>query len=144
MFVLAVAMACTDADTPVSDGGPADPPAGPAEPPVGPGGAQPITPEPGVGENIRSRPFDRAEVDADDRSIEVFFYGGVQECYVLDQVEVERPDPTTVTITLHEGARPGADICPEIAVYYVTTVELDGPLTEGTQVVDGTDGQVKS
>jgi hypothetical protein len=139
LLALAVS-ACADGDTPVSDGGGAEP----TDPPAGPGGAQPITPEPGVGNNVRARQFDRAVIDAQDHSIEVFFYGGVEECYVLDRVDVERPDPHTVALTLHDGGRPGARVCPEIAVSYVTTVELEEPLAAGSRVVDGSDGQVKS
>jgi hypothetical protein len=40
--------------------------------------------------------------------------------------------------------RPGADVCIDIAVSYVTTVNLPAAAPPGTVVVDGTDGQIKS
>ena len=110
----------------------------------GAGGAQAVTPEPGVGENLRARPFDRAEVAGDGATVDVYFYGGVAECYVVDRVEVDRSDPAAIELTLFEGGRPGADVCIEIAVAYVTAVRLDPPVDPATPVVDGTDGLVKS
>jgi hypothetical protein len=110
----------------------------------GAGAAQAVTPEPGVGENLRARPFDRAEVAADGATVDVYFYGGVAECYVVDRVEVDRTDPAAIELTLFEGGRPGADVCIEIAVAYVTTVSLDPAVDPTTPVVDGADGQVKS
>jgi hypothetical protein len=133
-----------DGDTPVSE--PSDPtePTDLGDTAEPPGGAQDVIPEPGVGENLRPRPFDRAVVGADGTTVDVYFYGGVAECYVVDRVEVDRSDPAAIRLTLYEGGRPGADVCIEIAVAYVTTVRLDPPADPSTPVVDGTDGQVKS
>lgn len=133
-------MACTDDDDSVVVG-PVDPP---TQPPARPDGAQEINPEPGVGNNVRARPFERAELLVDDHAIEIFYTGGILDCYVLDRVEVERIDPATVELTLFEGTRPGAEACIEIAVSYVTTVEVDEPVDEDTPVVDGVDGQTKN
>jgi hypothetical protein len=128
--------------TPPVDGPTTDPTTDQTEP--GSGASQSVTPEPGVGVNLRARPFDRAEVAADGAAVDVYFYGGVAECYVVDRVEVDRTDPAAIELTLFEGGRPGADVCIEIAVAYVTTVPLDPAVDPATQVVDGTDGQVKS
>ena len=106
--------------------------------------AQPTSPEPGVGQDVRSRQFDRAELSADGTEVDVYFYGGVQECYVLDRVDIDRADPATVELTLYEGTRPGGGVCIDLAVAYVTTVALEPPAPAGAVVVDGVDGQVKS
>jgi hypothetical protein len=127
-----------DRDTPVSDTADTTGTSAPT------GEAQAVAPEPGVGENVRSRPFDRAEVAADGGSVDVYFYGGVPECYVVDRVDVNRTDPSRVELTLFEGGRPGAEACIEIAVAYVMNVPLEPVVDPATPVVDGSDGQTKS
>jgi len=128
-----------DGDTTVIDPGTT-----PTHSPPTSDGAQPVMPEPGMSDDIRSRPFDRAEFTDDGSAVDVYFYGGVQECYVVDRVEVDQSDPAVAELTLFEGVRPGAEVCIEIAVSYVTTVPLDSPVGPEAVVVDGTDGQVKS
>jgi hypothetical protein len=127
-----------DPDTPVSDTADTTDTSAPT------GETQAVAPEPGVGENVRSRPFDRAEVAADGGSVDVYFYGGVPECYVVDRVDVNRTDPSRIELTLFEAGRPGAEVCIEIAVAYVMTVPLEPAADPAIPVVDGTDGQVKS
>jgi hypothetical protein len=112
--------------------------------PPGPGGSTEITPEPGVGVDVHERPFDRAEVLPDEGAVRIYYTGGVQDCYVLDRVEVVATEPATLEVTVFEGRRPGADVCIEIGVFYSTTVEIADPVATGTQVVDATDGVVKS
>ena len=109
-----------------------------------PDAAQPLTAEPDVGIDVRARPFDRAVVRPDGAAADVYFYGGVQECYVLDRVEVDQTQPERIRLTLYEGIRPGAQACIEIAVSYVTTVSLAIPVAAASPVIDATDGQVKS
>jgi hypothetical protein len=138
-FALALLLGCTDPDDPVTSPATTSP-----EPAPGPGGAEAIEPEPGVAENVRSRQFDRAEISDGGTEVDVFYIGGVQECWVLDRVEVERIDPATVELTIFEGSRPQAEVCIDLGVSYVTTVTLEEPLADGGVVVDGTDGQIKS
>lgn len=139
LLLLVGAAGCGDGDTAVS--GPGTTPTQPAH---GQGDAQPISPEPGVGQAVRSRPFDRAEISEDGAAVDILFYGGVQECYVVDRIEVDRSEPAVIEVMLFEGARPGAEVCIDIAVAYVASVALDPPAAPGSAVVDGTDGQVKS
>ncbi len=78
--------------------------------------------------------FDKAE-PLDPTTIRVEFYGGVEECEGLDHVDVEETRDT-VTITLHTGRVPSAEVCIEIALLKATTVELESPLA-GREIVDG-------
>lgn len=78
--------------------------------------------------------FDNAE-PLDAKTIRVEFYGGVEECEGLDHVDVEETSKT-VTITLHTGRLPEAEVCIEIALLKATTVELESPLA-GREIVDG-------
>jgi hypothetical protein len=130
----------SNGDAPVDDSGNTDT----VPVPPGPGGSTEITPEPGVGVDVHARPFDRAEVLADEGAVRIYYTGGVQDCYVLDRVEVVATEPATLEVTVFEGRRPGADVCIEIGVFYSTAVEVADPIAAGTQVVDATDGVVKS
>jgi hypothetical protein len=146
LLALTLAAGCADEDDDPVVAGPGDASDdGGGDPaPPGPGGSTEITPEPGVGVDVHERPFDEAEVLADEGAVRIFYTGGVQDCYVLDRVEVDATDPSSLAVTVFEGSRPGADACIEIAVFYSTTVEVDGAIGADTQVVDATDGQVKS
>jgi hypothetical protein len=123
----------------------AEPGAGPPNPdqPVSSG---PVTTVPNPGPTILEvepreglvevvpRIFDTAE-PLDPKTIRVEFYGGVEECEGLDHVDVEETKDT-VTITLHTGRVPEAEVCIEIALLKATTVELESPLA-GREIVDG-------
>ena len=64
---------------------------------------------------------------------------GVEPCYVLDHVVVER-GPGSFTITLFEGHGPGDTICIEIAQLKNTQIDL-GELEPGTYTIaDGAGG----
>jgi hypothetical protein len=99
-------------------------------------GAQLVEPRPGMA-GVRPHPFDHAVVADDGRSVTVFFWSGVEPCYVLDHVEVAY-DAERVTITLFEGhdaAEPGT-ACIELALLKKVVVPLDEPLG-GREIVDG-------
>lgn len=78
--------------------------------------------------------WDRAQ-PLEPRTIRVEFYGGVEECDGLARVDVDETD-SSVTITLHTGRVPTAEVCIEIAVLKAVTVELDSPLGD-REIVDG-------
>ena len=100
------------------------------------GGSGPELREPEDGLlDVRPRPFDGHE--AKGRKVTLFYYSGVTECYGLDRIEVEE-SPDRVVITIFEGRRPEAEICPEIAVEVRSVVTLDRPLGK-RKVVDGAD-----
>ena len=85
--------------------------------------------------DVRPRPFDSHR--AKGRKVTLFYYSGVEECYGLDRIEVDE-SPSRVTITIYEGRRPEAEICPELAVEVRSVVTLDRPLGK-RKVVDGAD-----
>jgi hypothetical protein len=91
-----------------------------------------VTPRPGL-VDVRPNPFDKVVV-LDERTVEVWFYGGVEECYGVDRV-VEYGD-TEVTVTVYQGRVPTAEVCIEIAVLTAVRVVLDEPLA-GRKIVDG-------
>jgi hypothetical protein len=90
-------------------------------------------PRPGL-VDVRPNPFDAVEV-LDEKTIEVRFYGGVEECYGVDRVDVEY-GVTEVTVTVHQGRVPTAEVCIEIAVLTAVRVTLNEPLA-GRKIVDG-------
>lgn len=65
------------------------------------------------------------------RAVDVYFWSGVEPCYVLDHVDVAYAR-RAVTITLYEGHDPSEEgsACIEIAVKKVVRVHLDEPLAE--------------
>ena len=91
--------------------------------------ATPIEPDPAV-TDAHPTPWDHIVVAADGRSLEVYFWMGVTDCYGLQAVDVSQADDG-LSIALMTGQAPGdtADrVCIEIAQLYVTTVTLDEPL----------------
>jgi hypothetical protein len=120
---------------------PGSPGTGPADP------DSPVTGSPGTGSpgpspspdllepraglvDLRPHPWDEA-VPLRPAELLVTFYGGVEECYGLDRVEVEERRKT-VTITLFTGRVPQAEVCIEIAVYQGVVVTLDEPVGDRT------------
>jgi hypothetical protein len=86
--------------------------------------------------DIRPQSWDEARV-LDQRTVEVRFYGGVEECYGLARVDVDYRE-RSVVITLHTGRVSTAEVCIELAVLKAVRVNLTEPLA-GRRVVDGAD-----
>jgi hypothetical protein len=99
-------------------------------------GAQLIEPTPGMS-GVRPHAFDHAVVGEDGRTVTVFFWSGVEPCYVLDHVDVGY-DAKAVTITLYEGhdASAGDVACIEIALIKKVVIQLDEPVGD-REIVDG-------
>jgi len=102
----------------------------------GQGTPQIVEPRPGMAD-VRPTAFDIATIGADDRTLTIVFWSGVEPCAVLDHVDVSY-GASDVTVTLYQGSDPSAGqvACPEIAVQKQTTVLLDEPLA-GRTIVDG-------
>jgi hypothetical protein len=100
------------------------------------GGAQLVEPAPGMA-GVRPHAFDQAVVGDDGTTVTVFFWSGVEPCYVLDHVDVAY-GAKAVTITLYEGhdASAGDVACIEIALVKKVVVELDEPVGD-REIVDG-------
>ncbi len=94
-----------------------------------------VEPRPGM-DNVHAIDWERAKVRGQ-RKVRVFFWSGVEPCYVLDHVQVEYLR-RTVRITLFEGSDPAArdQSCIEIAEYKAVDVSLSERL-RGRRVVDG-------
>lgn len=92
-----------------------------------------VTPRAGL-VDVRPNPYEKVVV-LDERTLEVRFWGGVEDCYGVDRVEVEYREPD-VTLTLFQGRVPTAEACIEIAVLTAVRVKLDEPLA-GREIVDG-------
>jgi hypothetical protein len=99
-------------------------------------GAQKVVPMPGMSD-VHPRIFDKVVVGNDDRTLTIFFWSGVEPCYVLDHVDVDE-GPGAVTVTLFEGhdASAGDVACIEIALLKKVVVQLDQPVG-GRPIVDG-------
>jgi hypothetical protein len=99
-------------------------------------GAQLVEPTPGMAD-VRSHIFDHVVVSDDGTSVTVFFWSGVEPCYVLDHVDVDE-GPDTVTITLFEGHdTSGGDVaCIDIAVFKKVVIPLDAPVGDRS-IIDG-------
>jgi hypothetical protein len=122
----------------VAQGSAGPAPAGPDTPVSGP----PATLGPGMGDgsiaavpedglvDIRVQGWDHLDVAADGRTVTVYYYSGVADCYGLAGVSVDVTGSVPV-IQLQTGTRPGTGACIEIAVLYHTVVTLDAPLVGG-------------
>jgi hypothetical protein len=99
-------------------------------------GAQLVEPTPGMA-GVRPHAFDHAVVGDDGRTLTVFFWSGVEPCYVLDHVDVAY-GAKAVTITLYEGHDPDAgDVaCIEIALLKKVVVPLGEPVGD-REILDG-------
>jgi hypothetical protein len=92
-----------------------------------------VKPRPGL---VDPRPHAWQSVNVEnDRTLLVQFYGGVEECYGLDHVDV-RYDAVEITITLYEGRVPTAEACIDIAMLKGVRISLREPLG-GRKIVDG-------
>ena len=92
-----------------------------------------VTPRPGL-VDVRPNPYEKVVV-LDERTLEVRFWGGVEECYGVDRVDVEY-GAKEVTVTVYQGRVPTAEACIEIAVLTAVRVKLEEPLA-GRKIVDG-------
>jgi hypothetical protein len=71
------------------------------------------------------------EVDADGRTMTVFFQGGNPECYGLAGATVIRNDPETPDVELRYGMRLGVLGCDAALYNLATRVELVPPIEDG-------------
>jgi hypothetical protein len=78
--------------------------------------------------------FDKHKV-LDGNKLKLFFWGGVEDCYGVDHVDVEYANDVVIA-TIFYGNKPQADMCIELAEYQAVTVQLDEPLGD-RKVVDG-------
>ena len=69
------------------------------------------------------------------RKITLVYYSGVEECYGLDHIDIQE-SKSRVVLTIYEGRRREAEICPEMAVQVRSIAALDAPLGN-RKVVDG-------
>jgi hypothetical protein len=99
-------------------------------------GAQKVEPMPGMSD-LYPHAFDKAVVGDDGTTLTIFFWSGVEPCYVLDHVDVD-DGPGAITVTLFEGhdASAGDVACIEIALLKKVIVQLDEPVGD-RRVVDG-------
>ena len=116
-----------DAESPVAGTVPSMAPPGPEQTPLL------VSPRPGL-VDMRPIPWEKVEV-VDERTIEVRFWGGVEECYGVDRVDVDYR-ANEVAVTVYQGRVPTADVCIEIAVLTAVRVRLDEPLA-GRPIVEG-------
>jgi hypothetical protein len=100
------------------------------------GNAQLVEPRPGMSD-VYPRIFDKVVVGDDDRTLTIFFWSGVEPCYVLDHVDLAY-GPGAITVTLFEGhdASAGDVACIEIALLKKVVVQLDEPVGD-RRIVDG-------
>ncbi len=92
-------------------------------------GAIKVKPEPGI-RDARPHAWDHVDVAGDGKTLTVYYWGGVEDCYGLSEVKVGRDRDGALSITLLEGTRAAAvgKACIEIAVLKAVAVTLDEPL----------------
>ena len=66
-------------------------------------------------------------VGADEHTVTVSWWSGPEECYGLARTKVSYSSKH-VGIDVYEGRVPGTDVCPEIAMWKATTIELTEPV----------------
>ena len=114
-------------------------------PPAGdPGGPDPggriVVPQPGQ-VNVRTIPAELLSATVEGRRVvvSITFTSGVEPCYVLDSIVVQRGDQS-FAMTLREGsAPPGDTVCIEIAETKRALVDL-GELEPGSYATSDTEG----
>ena len=82
-------------------------------------------------QDLHPQPWDSITVSADGRTLTVYFYNGVSDCYGLGKVDVSS-DGGRLTVTLYTGRVPGSQVCIDLAQLYKTIITLEQPL-----IVDG-------
>jgi hypothetical protein len=99
-------------------------------------GAQKVEPTPGM-VGVNPTAFDRIIVGEHDRTLTIFFWSGVEPCYVLDHVEVDGGlDAITVTLFQGHDASAGDVACIDIALLKKVVVQLAEPVGD-RRIVDG-------
>jgi hypothetical protein len=88
-----------------------------------------VEPEPGL-LDIRTQGWDHLSIAPDGRTVTVYFYSGVTDCYGLAGVVVDTRG-TIPAIQVQVGSRFSGLACPDIALLYHTVVTLDAPLVVG-------------
>lgn len=91
----------------------------------------PITP--GL-DNVNMTVFDKHKILDGDR-LKLFFWGGVEDCYGVDHVDIEYGNEVVIA-TIFYGSKPNADVCIELAEYQAVVVQLDEPVG-GREILDG-------
>lgn len=118
----------------------------PGAPPEDPGGLSPcpdLAPTEGPQRleprgdlvDVAPHPWERAEAGDDGRSLDIVFWGGVEDCYGVDRVEVDE-GRRRVVVTLYTGRVPSAEVCIELAVEQYVEVRLEDPVGD-RRIVDG-------
>src|SRR5688572_15351802 len=90
-------------------------------------GALRVQPEPGIVDAI-PHAWDHIDVAPDGRTITVYYWGGVQDCYGLAGVQVERDANGLLQVIVIEGRRGNLDpntACDDIALLKAATVTLE-------------------
>ena len=104
------------------------------EPPVDlplPVGATTVEPQPGIVDAI-PHAWDHIDVASDGKTITVYYWGGVEECYGLDRVDASFDDGL-LSVTVFEGRRgdlPSNTACIDIALLKAVTITLDQPIID--------------
>jgi hypothetical protein len=90
-----------------------------------------VKPDPKV-IDLHKQAWDHVVVRGDGKTLDVYFWGGVQDCYGLGRVEVSKK-AGQLTIQLWTGTQPSAvgRACIDIAQLFKTTVVNDAPLIRG-------------
>jgi len=96
-----------------------------------------VEPDPGTGAPEPTSRFTAVTRGADDRSVEVTFWGGVKECFAYSVQVTETDD--LVELTLQERRR-GDGPCIELAQEYTLVVAFESPLGQ-RRLVDAQTGQ---
>ena len=124
----------SDPDTPVVS--PSDPGLG-----GGDGGPKVVVPKRGT---IDPHPVSvqtlEPAIDGRHVIVKATWTSGVEPCYILDSVIVDR-DANAIVITVVEGRGPGDPICIEIAETKATIVDL-GELEPGDYTIEATDSAI--
>ena len=112
-----------------------------------PGDDEPVVTDPSTGRRRWSRrpgcpgvnptAFDKVVVGKDGKTLTIFFWSGVEPCYVLDRVDVDASrDAMTVTLFQGHDASVGNVACIDIALLKKVVVQLDEPVGD-RRIVDG-------
>ena len=82
-------------------------------------------------------PFDKVVVGPDGRTLTIFFWSGVEPCYVLDRVDVEENPARSRSRSSRDTIRSAVSaVCIDIALLKKVEVQLDAPAA-GRRIVDG-------
>jgi hypothetical protein len=79
-----------------------------------------------------------AAIDGRQVTLRISWTSGIEPCYVLDSIVVERSE-NAFAITLREGHAPGDNICIQIAKFKFALVDL-GELDPGTYTISDATG----